>query len=884
MKRLLLLLCLINCVAVFCQNRVVTGTVNDSIGPLESVSVMAQPTQKEAALKFAITDDKGRYRLVLEATLEYTITVSYIGFNDESFTIKPHDNVKEHHFKLLNNNETLKEIVIDYEVTPITVKKDTLIFNVESFTNGAERKLKDQLKKLPGVEVDREGNVMLQGKKVTTFMVEGKDFFGGGTKLGVENIPADAVDKVEFLDHFSEVGFMKEVSGSNQLAVNIKLRKDKKEFVFGDVQAASGPDDFYKLHTGLFYYKPNLNISFIGDLNNTGSSMLDFSDIARFEGGSSFLLDKKASTELFNYAGSNKDVVDNKTRFAAANFLFQATKKLEVSGYALNSGTDNNTKNETFTEYLENSTTTYENRLSTGSNNLAFTLLKLKLKYNPNAKEQYTYTANAKFNTLNANNLLVSQTNINTTNFTTAANQDNFSFRQFLEWHKSHSAKANTSFVLSHSFDNRQIDNTWMTDELFLSGLIPLQQDDFYNLQQYKNVKNNTLNALLKYYLIANNFNHLYFSAGNILDLYNYNTRDWQEMQNGNINDFSSAGFGNNLNYTFNDAFAGVEYKFLIGKWTNRPSVFLHVYSMNTSNLSVDNNFARVLAEPSWYSEYAFSNAESLTYDYKLDNEFPGYNRLADMYTLQNYKAIYKGNAMLRNERYHRHNLNYKKNNIFYGLMLNTFISYYKKNNAIIDEVVLQDINQYTTPVQRSNPETNLNFVGTITKDVYKFNIGINTNLSSYKYAQTINAQRNNVTLNSQDVGIALKTRNVKWPYITLRYNKNFTTFKSVLDSKVVSDVFSADYEVIIKKDFAFKVYYNYQRNKDSNNLPTDFSTLNASLEYRPQNSPWLFEINATNILDTRRRNTNTVSDFYITSQSTYILPRIVMLSLSYKL
>jgi len=211
-------------------------------------------------------------------------------------------------------------------------------------------------------------------------------------------------------------------------------------------------------------------------------------------------------------------------------------------------------------------------------------------------------------------------------------------------------------------------------------------------------------------------------------------------MQNGNVNDFSSAGFGNNLDYTFNDAFAGVEYKFLIGKWTNRPSIFLHAYSMNTSNLSTSNNFARVLAEPSWYSEYAFSNAESLTYDYKLDNEFPGYNRLADRYTLQNYKAIYKGNAMLRNERYHRHNLNYKKNNIFYGLMLNILISYYKKNNAIRDEVVLQDINQYTTPIQRSNPETNLNFVGTITKDVYKFNIGVNTNLSGYKYAQTINA------------------------------------------------------------------------------------------------------------------------------------------------
>ena len=70
-------------------------------------------------------------------------------------------------------------------------------------------------------------------------MVEGKSFFGGGSKLAVENIPADALDKIEVIDHFNKVGFLKEVSDSDELAMNVKLKEEKKKFVFGDVEAGA---------------------------------------------------------------------------------------------------------------------------------------------------------------------------------------------------------------------------------------------------------------------------------------------------------------------------------------------------------------------------------------------------------------------------------------------------------------------------------------------------------------------------------------------------------------------------------------------------------------------------------------------------------------------
>ncbi|EKT3967026.1 hypothetical protein JE952_000964 [Flavobacterium psychrophilum] len=142
--------------------------------------------------------------------------------------------------------------------------------------------MKEILEKLPGVEVDKNGGVTVQGKKVTKMMVEGKSFFGGGSKLAVENIPADALDKIEVIDHFNQVGFMKQVSDSDDLAINVKLKEDKKKFVFGDIEAGvelAGNNGFYLGHAGIFFYSPKTNISYIGDSNNIGKSTFAFDDL-----------------------------------------------------------------------------------------------------------------------------------------------------------------------------------------------------------------------------------------------------------------------------------------------------------------------------------------------------------------------------------------------------------------------------------------------------------------------------------------------------------------------------------------------------------------------------------------------------------------------------
>ena len=446
MRLLLFLICSIS----FSQTKNFTGVVSDTLNiPLESANVIARPLQDNAQLKFAIADNKGRYRLELEQNVKYEITVSYIGYVQEVIIVETNSSVVSHNFKLKATGEKLKEIVIKYEYKPIEIKKDTMTFTVSAFANGNERKMKEVLEKLPGVEVDKKGGVTVQGKKVTKMLVEGKTFFGGGTKLAVENIPADALDKIEVIDHFNEVKFMKKVSDSDELVMNVKLKEDKKKFIFGDVELGAevaNDNGYHFAHTGLFYYAPKLNVSFIGDANNIGKSTFTFEDLMRFEGGvSSYLTGRKSLSNLYGFTNDNTDVVLNKSQFGALNFSFDTSPKLAVSGFSLFSKVFMQSEIENKNIYLQNNGVSFENRTQNQGTQSQLGIANIKLDYTANKNQRLFYNAQFQSSTNNINNTINSVTNLNANTFETITKADNVALKQFVEWHKSYNDKHTTT-------------------------------------------------------------------------------------------------------------------------------------------------------------------------------------------------------------------------------------------------------------------------------------------------------------------------------------------------------------------------------------------------------------------------------------------------------
>ena len=587
-RKFLLLLFLLLYLLSFSQERTLTGIVSDSLNkPLERANVIAKPLQDNAGLKFAIADHLGRFKLVLESNIKYEVKVSYIGYKDQVLLVEPNSELKSHNFILKESGENLKEIVINYEYKPVIVKKDTLIYDVAAFAKGNERKMKEILEKLPGVEVDKNGNVTVQGKKVTKMLVEGKLFFGGGSKLAVENIPADALDKIEVIDNFNEVGFLKQVSDSEDLAMNVKLKEDKKKFLFGDVDAGAevaNDNGYHLLHSALFYYSPKTNVSFIGDLNNIGKSTFTFQDMMRFQGGvSSFISGRKSLTNLYSFSMDNQNVVENKSQFAALNFRQDINDKLDVDSFGIFSKLFTASSSISINEYLQNNSFTLENKTSNGQNKTLLGIGNVKLNYTPNKSQKVYYNVQFQASNNDINNFINSDRDNTLSTFETINKADNSSLKQFVEWHKQYkNINHTTTLVVNHTYEKSKPQNTWLTDTEFLTGLIPLQNDTFYNINQIKEIKNNAVDALLKHYWILNNFNHIYTNVGANIENSSVQISEKQFLSDGSINDFALNGFGNDLDYILNDIFIGFEYKFKIGKWVNKPGIYLHSYHLKT--------------------------------------------------------------------------------------------------------------------------------------------------------------------------------------------------------------------------------------------------------------------------------------------------------------
>ena len=164
MKHVLTAIILFIGISTFGQIKI-EGVVKDSIGnPLELANVIAINQETNKLDSYGITNDQGRYKLALEKNTSYKVQVSYIGMKTAEVTVTTKEESVTRDF-ILENDNTLDEVELIYEM-PVTVKGDTLIYNADSFNTGTERKLEDVLKNLPGVEINADGQVEVEGKVV----------------------------------------------------------------------------------------------------------------------------------------------------------------------------------------------------------------------------------------------------------------------------------------------------------------------------------------------------------------------------------------------------------------------------------------------------------------------------------------------------------------------------------------------------------------------------------------------------------------------------------------------------------------------------------------------------------------------------------------------
>ncbi|MEO5995275.1 MAG: TonB-dependent receptor [Chitinophagaceae bacterium] len=271
------------------KNGVVNGKLVDSTykESLAEATVSLLNPRDSSVVAYVLANAKGQFEIKGVDTGTYKLQVSFQGYKTYTriITLTSRMNIADLSTIYMDKKGTLLDEVV-VEAAPIRVSKDTVEFRAGAFKTVPNATAEDLFKKLPGVEVDKDGNVKAQGEDIQKVYVDGKEFFGTDPKLATKNITADMIESVQVFDDMSDQAkFTRIDDGSRAKTINIKLKKDQRKGYFLRAVAGVGTDDRY---TGNFTYnsfKGDRRLSLIGSSNNLNKSAFNFSDIVSTMGG-----------------------------------------------------------------------------------------------------------------------------------------------------------------------------------------------------------------------------------------------------------------------------------------------------------------------------------------------------------------------------------------------------------------------------------------------------------------------------------------------------------------------------------------------------------------------------------------------------------------------
>lgn len=872
----------------FGQKIVFKGRIQDTLKkPLAFANVIAENEEKQ--ISFSISNENGEYKLSLIRDKKYDLKVSYLGYKtiDYSFSASK-DTV--YNFTLREDNNMIEEVKIDVNLA-VKIKKDTIVYNTNRFLTGDERKLRDVLKKLPGVEVDKIGNVTVQGKKVTKVLVEDKQFFNGDSKLAVNNIPSEVIDQVEVLDNYNDVAILKGLEDSNDIAMNIKLKENKKNFWFGDIEAGLGIglSKRHLIHPSVFYYSPKTSINIISDINNTGKKSFTFKDYLDFEGGyKKLLLDPKAYfsklNDDFSQFLTNQDFKNSNHVFTGANINYSINDNTDFIGYSIYSKSNNELESRNTNEYISNNSLLEKrSTINNPVNNFTITKIGIEKKQNDGGKLKI----NSFFKSSDNRNSIETISNFNNeTNFiNTFSKAVNFDFKQDLEWYKKLHKNHTLTSLINFNYNKGDTNINWNTNNNTFQDIVPVIDDSDLNIFKNKETTSLNFSALLKHYWVLSNSIHLYTTSGLQIVNDTYITDEFQETSNGELNNFNTSNFGNNIDFNFKDIYIGSQLKFKKGKFTFKPGLFFHKYTRDIFQVQ-NRRLEKEYLLPELSVDIDLKRSEKLKINYSKKVRFPTITRLLDNFTLTSFNSVYRGNPSLENELYHQASIYFYKFSFFRKLNYNIRLSYRKSEKGIKNSNVLEGINYITQPVLLDNSDENTSLSGNISKHYgdYKFSLGMSTSFLNY-LQQIDNRTLKNKSLNF-GFSSGMKTSFSKFPNLNISYRKEYNNYETQRTlSRFENDFLDLGIEYDFWDDFILNLNYNFQNFSNKNiNSKNQNDLLNISLFYQKENSPWGLEITANNLLDNQFIRNSSFNDFLISDNKKFILPRILLLKIIYKL
>jgi hypothetical protein len=288
----------------------IRGVIKDSItgDNLQSATVFLESVKDSTLLTYSITGEDGVF--LLEGNTGYRMVnffTSYQGYKEfkKVIDLEQTRTLDLGDIILSDDIESLDELLVVARKAPITVKKDTLEFNAKSFNTKADATLEDVIKELPGVKVDKDGKITVNGKEVSKILVNGKAFFGDDPQIALKNLPKEIIDKIQVTESKTDAQKANGEDGdANASEINITIDEDKNKGWFSRLTAGGGTDDRYSMSGIANYFNKDLKISVLGSSNNINSPGFSFDEIYDAMGSSAYSI-SRSSNGSFGINGVN---------------------------------------------------------------------------------------------------------------------------------------------------------------------------------------------------------------------------------------------------------------------------------------------------------------------------------------------------------------------------------------------------------------------------------------------------------------------------------------------------------------------------------------------------------------------------------------------------
>lgn len=870
---------------MFSQNVKLEGVVSDKSGPLEMANVIAFKKGTNLLQSYSITDAKGHYKLNLEQNMEYTLKVSYLGYTTINVDIVIDDSEnRSKNIEMLEENESLNDVELTYEM-PVKIIGDTIVYNTDSFITGTEKKLEDILDKLPGIEIDDNGEIEVEGKKVKKILVEGNEFFDGDTKLATQNIPANAVDKVQVLRNYNEVSGMRGITNDeDNIAINIKLKEGKNKFWFGEVNAGVGASDDdvkYLAKPKLFYYSKDKSVNVLADFNNIGEPPFTRRDYFRFTGGlrgsmlGSGTTFNVSSNDLgFTTAQNNraKEMVSN---FGAVNFSLMPKKSMVFNGFSIVNDSETDMFVQRNTVYNESGITDRSETTSKQKNQLA--MLKFSTTYTPNTDIHIDYDIFGK---------ILKQSELNDVISTkrsadTYLEEKPFSLNQNLNAYYTFNDKNVFSSELQYIYQkDMPLFNSIAQEQPF--EIIPTIEQNSYNLYQNKKFSTSKFDGKVDYYYLLNNKSNLDFTLGTTIASQRFESDLSQELEDGTILNFEEENLNNDVDFYFSDIFLGIHYKLVKGILTFNPGLTIHKYRVEEEQLGTTNTDELTKFLPELYARLQFNSSQSLRFNYSIATQFSDVNKASEGYILTNYKSLTRGNRELENSLNHRYSLSFFSFSMFSFTNINASITYTRKVDGIKNSTEIIGIDRVSYPLNSIFADETFTGFFRYGKTYSKFKTNFRVNINNSIFNNIVNDEwvKSKTFTQSYQASVATKFKNA--PNFEAGYQLSFSKYAST--GSTTSRPF-ANLEIPFLKSFIFTADYSYYKYKnDEKTYENKYSFLNANLYYQQKDSKWEFKLSGSNLTNNLSINTDSYNEISNSNISSlyYIQPRLWMISVKY--